>query len=103
MDNYARRWISFHGEYVNMKKDGTYDVTLPNGKVGERGYYKLDHSTFSIRNAVVRACGDNYWGTYKMSWHGKDSVSFVVIQDSCSNRRNDIVGVNPGLKRFKNK
>jgi hypothetical protein len=84
-----------------MYGDGTYNVTLPNGKVGERGYYKLDHSTFSIKNAVARACGDNYWGTYKMTWHGRDSISFVVIEDSCTARRYDIVGVNPGLRRMK--
>ncbi len=101
------KWIifapdgSYSGEYVNIKKDRTYNVTLPNGDVGERGYYKLDHSTFSLKNAVAGACGDGYWGRYGMTWHGKDSVSFVVIEDSCNARRYDIVGVNPGLRRSK--
>jgi hypothetical protein len=103
------KWIIMHadgspsGEYVNIYKGGTYDVTLPNDQVGERGYYKIDHSTFSIKNAVASACGSDYWGKYKMTWHGEDSVSFVVIEDSCSARRYDLVGVNPGLKRVTNK
>jgi hypothetical protein len=106
---FVGKWIIFapdgspSGEYVNVYKDGTYDVTLPGGQIGEKGYYKVDHSIFSIKNAIARACGDGYWGTYKMTWHGSDSVSFVVIEDTCTARRYDIVGVNPGLRRFKKK
>lgn len=87
-------------EYVDFKKDGTYEVILPNGKIGEAGYYKLNKSMFSIKNAKPNACGDGYWGIYNLTFHGKDSVSFAIIKDSCTNRRNDIVGGNPGLKRF---
>jgi hypothetical protein len=88
-------------EFIHFNKDGTYKITLHDGTVGETGNYKLIDSVFSIKNAVPRACGDNYWGTYKLTFHGRDSVSFVVIEDSCTNRRNDIVGGNPGLKRYK--
>ena len=103
------KWIIFapnglpSGEYVNIYKEGTYDVTLPGGQVGEKGYYKLDHSAFSIKNAVARACGDGYWGSYKLEFHGDDSIHFTLIEDTCANRRYDIVGVNPGLRRFKEK
>jgi hypothetical protein len=103
------KWIIFEpdgtnsGEFVNIYRDGTYDVTLPGGQIGERGYYKLDHSTFSIKNAVARACGEDYWGTYQLTWYGRDSISFVVLEDSCTARREDIVGGNPGLRRFKSK
>jgi hypothetical protein len=90
-------------EYVEFKNDGTYNVYQAGGQIGERGYYKLDHSIFSIKNAVAGACGDDYWGTYKLTWDGSDSLSLVVIEDSCSARRYDIVGVNPGLRRMKTK
>jgi hypothetical protein len=87
-------------EYVDFKNDGTYDVVLPNGKIGEVGNYKLNGSVFLIKN-MKTVCGDGYWGSYKLTFHGRDSVSFVLIEDSCTARRQDIVGGNPGLKRFK--
>ncbi len=89
------------GEYVEFHDDDTYNVYLTNGEIGERGYYKLKHNIFSIKNAVARACGENYWGKYRLDFHGKDSIHFTLIEDSCANRRYDIVGVNPGLRRMK--
>ncbi len=89
------------GEYVELKNDGTYNVYLPGGQVGETGYYKLKHHVFSIKNAVARACGDGYWGKYRLDFHGDDSIHFTLIEDTCVNRRNDIVGFNPGLRRMK--
>jgi hypothetical protein len=88
-------------EYVDFKRGGMYDVTLPNGQIAEEGYYKLNNSTFYIKNAKPKVCGNDYWGVYKLTFYGKDSLSFAVINDSCTNRRNDIVGGNPGLKRDK--
>jgi hypothetical protein len=78
-------------EYVDFKEDGTYDVILPNGKIGEVGNYKLNGSVFMIKN-MKTVCGYEYWGSYKLTFHGRDSVSFVVIEDSCTARRQDIVG-----------
>ena len=98
------RWgIPGSKEFVNFNKEGTYEVYLGDGTIGERGYYKIEHSVFSIKNAVARACGDNYWGTYRIDFYGSDSVNFAVIEDSCSERRMDIVGYNPGLRRLKGK
>ncbi len=99
------RWIAYErngsiGAYINFKKDGSYDIALPNGQIGEMGSYKLDNSTFSIKNAKA-VCGNDYWGIYKITFHGQDSVSFALIKDSCAARREDIVGGNPGLKRLK--
>ena len=39
------------GEYIDFYKEGTYDITLPGGQIGERGFYTLKDSVFSIRNA----------------------------------------------------
>jgi len=86
-------------EYVDLRKDGSYNVYV-NDKIEERGFYSVKNSVFSIRN-VKPVCGDGYWGKYKLDFYGSDSVHFTLIEDSCSNRRMDIVGVNPGLRRLK--
>mgnify|MGYP001602410837 FL=1 len=91
------------GEYVELKNDGTYNVYLPGGQIGETGYYKLKHHVFSIRNAKDYVCGKGYWGKYKLEFHGDDSLHFTLIEDTCVNRRYDIVGVNPGLRRMTTK
>ncbi len=48
-----------------------YDVVLPNGEIGEAGLYKPDRSAFSIKNAKPGACGDGYWGVYKVNFSWK--------------------------------
>ena len=87
------------GEYVYFKADNTYTVTLPGGKIGEMGNYLLKDSVFSIKN-IKDVCGKDYWGKYKLSFYGSDSVHFLLIEDTCSVRRMDMVGFNPGLKRY---
>jgi len=87
------------GEYVNFNEDNTYTVSLPDGTIGERGNYGLKDSVFSIKNSKD-VCGSNYWGKYNLKFVGKDSVHFSLIEDSCTNRRMDMVGYNPGLKRY---
>jgi hypothetical protein len=89
-------------EYVDFANDGTYDVVLPNGDIGERGFYELKDSLFSIKNAKD-VCGKGYWGKYNLTFHGSDSIHLSLIEDSCSARRMDMVGYNPGLKRYKTK
>jgi len=88
------------GEYVELKNDGTYNVYLPNDQIGETGFYKLKHHIFYIKNTKDYVCGKEYWGKYRLDFHGDDSIHFTLIEDSCSNRKYDIVGVNPGLKRM---
>jgi len=90
------------GEYIDFYKDGTYKISLPDGQIGERGFYNLKDSVFSIRNAKD-VCGGDYWGYYGLMFHGSDSVHFSLIKDTCSARRMDIVGFNPGLKRYNTK
>jgi len=90
------------GEYVDFQEDNTYTVTLPDGQIGERGNYLLKDSVFSIKN-IKDVCGKNYWGKYHLTFYGSDSVHFALMEDTCSERRMDIVGNNPGLKRYKSK
>jgi hypothetical protein len=88
------------GEYVNFNIDSTYTVALPGGQIGERGSYFLKDSVFSIKNSKD-VCGKNYWGKYNLTFYGSDSLHLVLIEDSCTERRMDMVGYNPGLKRSK--
>ncbi len=90
------------GEFVDFKQDNTYTVALPDGQIGERGIYSLKDSVFSIKN-IKDVCGKDYWGIYKLTFYGNDSVHFALIKDTCTERRMDIVGFNPGLKRRMNK
>lgn len=105
----AGKWTIYNadgtsiGEYVELKSDGTYNVYVPGGQIGEKGYYKLKHHVFSIRNDKDYVCGRGYWGKYKLEFHGDDSLHFTLIDDTCSNRVMDIVGINPGLRRVKTK
>ena len=86
------------GEYVDFKDDNAYIVALPDGQIGEKGNYLLKDSVFSIKN-IKDVCGKDYWGQYKLTFYGNDSVHFTLINDTCSARRMDLVGFNPGLKR----
>ena len=86
------------GEYVDFKPDNTYTVALPDGKIGETGTYLLKDSVFSIKN-IKAVCGKDYWGQYKLTFYGNDSVHLTLVKDTCSERRMDLVGFNPGLKR----
>ena len=90
------------GEFVDLKADSTYTVTLPDGTIGERGSYLFKDPVFSIKN-IKGVCGKGYWGKYKLTFVGADSIHFALIEDSCSARRMDIVGYNPGLRRYKAK
>ncbi len=44
-------------------------------------------------------CGADYWGKYKLTFYGPDSISVVVIQDSCTGRHRGVDGVR--AKRIK--
>lgn len=90
------------GEYVDLKSDNSYTVTLPDGSIGERGSYLFKDPVFSIKN-IKDVCGKDYWGKYNLAFVGADSIHFTLIEDSCSERRMDIVGYNPGLRRVKSK
>ncbi|MBS1921629.1 MAG: hypothetical protein JST17_15385 [Bacteroidetes bacterium] len=48
---------------------------------------------------VERIIGENI----NSDFFGADSIRFSLIEDSCTTRAYDIVGVNPGLRRVKTK
>ena len=90
------------GEYVDFKADNSYSVALSDGTIGEKGIYLFKDPVFSIKN-IKDVCGKDYWGKYNLIFVGADSIHFALIEDSCSARRYDIVGYNPGLRRVKEK
>ena len=90
------------GEFVDLKADNTYTVSLPDGTIGENGNYLFQDPVFSIKN-IKDVCGKGYWGKYKLTFVGADSIHFALIEDSCSERRMDIIGYNPGLRRMRTK
>ena len=106
--NLVGKWTIYNadgssiGEYVDLKADNTYSVTLPNGTIGENGNYLFNDPVFSIKN-IKDVCGKEYWGKYKLTFVGADSIHLAVVEDSCSERRMDMVGYNPGLRRMKTK
>jgi hypothetical protein len=106
--NLVGKWTIYNsdgisiGEFVDLEADSTYTVTLPDGTIGERGSYLFKDPVFSIKN-IKDVCGKGYWGKYKLTFVGADSIHFALIEDSCSARRMDIVGYNPGLRRYKAK
>jgi hypothetical protein len=102
------KWTIFNadgtstGEFVDLKADNSYTVTLPDGSIGESGSYLFKAPVFSIKN-IKDVCGKEYWGKYKLTFVGADSIHLALIEDSCSARRMDMVGYNPGLRRYKAK
>ena len=106
--NLVGKWTVYYsdgtsiGEFVDLKADNTYTVTLPDGTIGEKGSYLFKDPVFTIKN-IKDVCGKGYWGKYKLTFVEADSIHFDLIEDSCSSRRMDIVGYNPGLRRVKEK
>jgi hypothetical protein len=84
-------------DFLDLKKDGTFRNFNADGQTLRNGNFKYSGDVFSINDKG--GCGDTYWATYKFTFHGEDSISFAVIEDSCTGRRQQIEA--GGLKRMK--
>ena len=78
------------------RSDGTFDVFV-NKKILASGTYKLSKDTLLISDPT---CGNGYYGQYRLAFITTDSVSQVYLQDSCTARRETIVG-SPTMGRIK--
>jgi len=67
---------------AHFRADGTYSGAV-NGKVFVTGKYTLAHDTLGMEDG---GCGTGYFGTYRLTYFA-DSLSFAVVQDSCTGRR----------------
>ena len=82
--------------YVDFKSAGPTDPTSA-GKLNHYGNYTFNDPLFSINDKEDEGCGNGYWGKYNLTFVGEDSVSFAVVEDSCSGRRGQVNG--GGLRR----
>ena len=69
---------------ITFMKDGKFVSEIPAEHFTVGGRYKLDRDVLSISDT---SCNEKYWGKYKISFYGKDSIYAVVIVDTCSGRR----------------
>jgi len=86
-------WISHDGApgskiLVDFNSDGTFKVTV-NGETENEGNYKFNNDTFYMYD---NNCGMQTAGKYKLNFYTEDSVSFNLIQDSCSERIQEVDG-----------
>lgn len=60
-----------------------------NGAIENQGKYKLNKDVFSMYD---NNCGMKVEGRYKLTFFSRDSVSFSMISDSCSDRSKEVNG-----------
>ena len=84
--------------YVDFKSDGTFD-THYEGKLNHYGNYTFKDPLFSINDKEDEGCGAGYWGKYNLTFVGQYSVTFTVVEDTCSGRSGQVNG--SGLRREK--
>jgi hypothetical protein len=86
-------WISHDGApgskiLVDFNSDGTFKVTV-DGQTENEGNYKFYNDTFSMYDSN---CGMQTEGRYKVTFYNEDSLSFKLIEDSCTNRIQEVDG-----------
>ena len=81
--------------YIDFTSAGKFTYTNK-GKLLHYGNFKMSNDTFSITD---HECGNGYWASYKLNFVSDDSVSFAVIEDTCSGRMQQVD--KGGLKRAK--
>lgn len=74
--------------YLDFKSDGSFKVTA-NGAIENEGHYKFNKDTFWMYD---NNCGTTLSGKYKINFFTKDSASFEVIKDLCSDRKDEVSG-----------
>lgn len=84
--NWSVRDKSGNVTTVKFMADGKFLAQTPSEHFIVGGKYKLQKDVLSISDT---SCNANYWGKYKVSFHGNDSIYFHVISDTCSGRRAD--------------
>lgn len=100
--NIVGRWITYNPDgsigYVDFSKDGTFKVTSTDGQLYHQGKYKLENDVFSLNDE--EGCGSDYWGKYKFTFIGEDSIQTSLIEDSCTGRKQQLTTGNTGIKRM---
>ena len=85
------QWVSYYGNGKKISYDfrtnGTFKVFIPEESFTVEGKYTLKNNILSFNDGT---CGLNYWGTYKTTFNGDDSIYSVVIEDSCMPRKSSV-------------
>lgn len=69
--------------YIDFHGDGTFFARITaTENVG--GTYKFSQNTLKVSDT---SCNAAYWGTYKLTFHGADSIYSEAIEDSCAPRK----------------
>jgi hypothetical protein len=74
---------SGHAE-ADFRSDGSFKAVDDKGGFDINGKYKFKGDVLYISDST---CGTGYWGKYKPSFVNEDSISSVVIEDSCVGRK----------------
>ena len=73
---------------IDFNNDGTFKVTS-NGQTENEGKYKFYEDTFLMYD---NNCGMQTGGKYKLIFYNDDSASFKLIEDSCTERAQEVDG-----------
>lgn len=81
------KWVITYsnGTVTNMtvRANGTFTAEMPAEHYVVGGKYKFKGDVLKISDT---SCNAAYWGTYKLTFHGADSIWSEVIADSCGPR-----------------
>ncbi|HTS43715.1 MAG TPA: hypothetical protein VMH01_04910 [Puia sp.] len=85
------QWVSYYGNGKKINYDfrtnGTFKVIIPDETFTVEGKFTLKNNVLSFNDGT---CGLDYWGTYKTTFMGNDSIYSVVIEDSCMYRKSAV-------------
>jgi len=73
--------------YVQFHENGIAKAQMPSEHFEVGGKYKFSQNTVKISDT---SCNAAYWGSYKLTFHGTDSIYSEVIADSCGPRRGSL-------------
>jgi len=75
--------------HVLFRKDGTAEATFDGQTWKVGGPYKVEGNTMSMADST---CGLTYWASYKADWFSDDSMRMVIVEDTCTGRKESING-----------
>jgi len=94
--NIVGRWFTYTSDgskfYIDLKSDGTFQNYYKE-KLVHYGNYTFKDPVVLINDKEDDSCGSGYWGKYNVTFFGKDSLSFVAIEDSCAGRKEGVNGM----------
>ena len=69
---------------LTLRANGTFTAEMPSEHFVVSGKYKFNGGIFKVSDT---SCNAAYWGSYKLTFHGADSIWSEVIADSCGPRQ----------------